>query len=213
MYIFVLFEYFFNEKMCIWLCIEFLIQQMVFYLQIVSYVDVFYFFCNVGDLLDVLECGEVCIDLVKELECQQCKFQLWVEVLGVDQECINELCYQLKQFFSILMVVLCIGQFLCEDCLIVLVCQCLSISGGCCSFDLLILYIWFYMLQVYCDEQVVSWFVSFDLLVQFLSLIFDFICNFVLFCKQISFNGFYQDNGEDVDLLCLCFDLVYQFYL
>lgn len=32
-------------------------------------VSVLMFFCIVFDLIDVLECGEVCIDLFKELEC------------------------------------------------------------------------------------------------------------------------------------------------
>ncbi len=73
-----------------WLRIEFLIQQMAFRPQIASHADARHFFRNAGDLLDVLERGEVRTDLVKELERQQRKLQSWAEVPGVDQERINE---------------------------------------------------------------------------------------------------------------------------
>ena len=67
----VLFEHPLNEKMRTWLRIEFLIQQMAFRPQIASHADALHFFRNAGDLLDVLERGEVRTDLVKELERQQ----------------------------------------------------------------------------------------------------------------------------------------------
>ena len=82
----VLFEHPLNEKMRTWLRIEFLIQQMAFRPQIASHADALHFFRNAGDLLDVLERGEVRTDLVKELERQQRKLQSWAEVPGVDQE-------------------------------------------------------------------------------------------------------------------------------
>lgn len=81
----VLFEHPLNEKMRTWLRIEFLIQQMAFHPQIASHADALHFFRNAGDLLDVLERGEVRTDLVKELERQQRKLQSWAEVPGVDQ--------------------------------------------------------------------------------------------------------------------------------
>ncbi len=170
------------------------------------------FFRNAGDLLDVLERGEVRTDLVKELERQQRKLQSWAEVPGVDQERINELRHQLKQSSSTLMAAPRIGQFLREDRLIALVRQRLSIPGGCCSFDLPTLHIWLHMPQAHRDEQVASWLASLDPLVQSLSLILDLIRNSALFRKQTSLNGFYQDNGEDADLLRLRLDLAHQLY-
>lgn len=55
----VLFEHPLNEKMRTWLRINFLIQQMAFRPQIASHADALHFFRNAGDLLDVLERGEV----------------------------------------------------------------------------------------------------------------------------------------------------------
>jgi cell division protein ZapD len=69
----VLFEHPLNEKMRTWLRIEFLIQQMAFHPMIASHADALHFFRNAGDLLDVLERGEVRTDLLKELERQQRK--------------------------------------------------------------------------------------------------------------------------------------------
>lgn len=208
----VLFEHPLNEKMRTWLRIEFLIQQMAFHPQIASHADALHFFRNAGDLLDVLERGEVRTDLVKELERQQRKLQSWAEVPGVDQERINELRHQLKQSSSTLMAAPRIGQFLREDRLIALVRQRLSIPGGCCSFDLPTLHIWLHMPQAHRDEQVASWLASLDPLVQSLSLILDLIRNSALFRKQTSLNVFYQDNGEDADLLRLRLDLAHQLY-
>ena len=131
---------------------------------------------------------------------------------GVDQERINELRHQLKQSSSTLMAAPRIGQFLREDRLIALVRQRLSIPGGCCSFDLPTLHIWLHMPQAHRDEQVASWLASLDPLVQSLSLILQLIRNSALFRKQTSLNGFYQDNGEDADLLRLRLDLAHQLY-
>ncbi len=55
----VLFEHPLNEKMRTWLRIEFLIQQMAFHPLIASHADALHFSVNAGDLLDVLERGEV----------------------------------------------------------------------------------------------------------------------------------------------------------
>ena len=76
------------------------------------------FFRNTGDLLDVLERGEVRTDLLKELERQQRKLQTWAEVPGVDQQRIEALRQQLKLSGSTLISAPRIGQFLREDRLI-----------------------------------------------------------------------------------------------
>jgi cell division protein ZapD len=119
---------------------------------------------------------------------------------------------QLKQCGSTLMSAPRIGQFLREDRLIALVRQRLSIPGGCCSFDLPTLHIWLHMPQAYRDEQVGVWLASLDPLTQSLVLILDLIRNSAPFRKQTSLNGFYQDNGEDADLLRLRLDLASQLY-
>lgn len=208
----VLFEHPLNEKMRTWLRIEFLVQQLSARLPIAESADALHFFRNAGDLLDVFERGEVRTELLKELERQQRKLQAWTEVPGVDQSRIDALRQQLKTAGSILISAPRMGQFLREDRLIALVRQRLSIPGGCCSFDLPTLHIWLHMPQAQRDAQVDSWLASLHPLTQALSLILDLIRNSAPFRKQTSLNGFYQDNGEDADLLRLQLPLGLQLY-
>ncbi|HCD1253869.1 TPA: cell division protein ZapD [Citrobacter amalonaticus] len=208
----VLFEHPLNEKMRTWLRIEFLIQQLSTRLPIAESSDALHFFRNAGDLLDVFERGEVRTELLKELERQQRKLQAWIEVPGVDQSRIDALRQQLKTAGSVLISAPRMGQFLREDRLIALVRQRLSIPGGCCSFDLPTLHIWLHMPQTQRDAQVDSWLASLNPLNQALTLILDLIRNSAPFRKQTSLNGFYQDNGEDADLLRLQLPLGLQLY-
>ncbi|MEB6379914.1 cell division protein ZapD [Leclercia adecarboxylata] len=208
----VLFEHPLNEKMRTWLRIEFLIQQLSGLLPVRDHTTALHFFRNVSDLLDVLERGEVRTELLKELERQQRKLQAWAEVPGVDNSRIDSLRQQLKNSSQVLMAAPRIGQFLREDRLVALVRQRLSIPGGCCSFDLPTLHIWLHMPQEQRDIQVQSWLNSLEPLNQALSLILDLIRNSAPFRKQTSLNGFYQDNGEDADLLRLHLSLAEQLY-
>lgn len=105
-----------------------------------------------------------------------------------------------------------VGQFLREDRLIALVRQRLSIPGGCCSFDLPTLHMWLHMPQTQRDAQVNIWLESLEPMHRTLSLILDLIRNSAPFRKQTSLNGFYQDNGDDADLLRLNLSLDVQLY-
>ncbi len=76
------------------------------------------FFRSLSDLLDVLECGEVRTEQLKELELQQQKLLTLVDVLGVDMPLIDQLRNQLKARASALMAAPRLGQALREDRLI-----------------------------------------------------------------------------------------------
>ncbi|MDU4224270.1 MAG: cell division protein ZapD [Enterobacter asburiae] len=158
----ILFEHPLNEKMRTWLRIEFLIQQLSQHLPVNDHATALHFFRNVGDLLDVIERGDVRTELLKELERQQRKLQAWTEVPGVDKSRIDALRQQLKSSSAILMAAPRVGQFLREDRLIGLVRQRLSIPGGCCSFDLPTLHMWLHMPQAQRDAQVNSWLANGD---------------------------------------------------
>ena len=208
----ILFEHPLNEKMRTWLRIEFLTEQLNANLPIRDHASALHFFRNVGDLLDVFESGDIRTELLKELERQQRKLNAWSEVEGVDLTRIDALRQQLKNSSSILMAAPRVGQFLREDRLIALVRQRLSIPGGCCSFDLPTLHIWLHSKQHQRDAQVDTWLESLAPLNQALSLILDLVRNSAQFRKQTSLNGFYQDNGEDADLLRLKLEITSQLY-
>lgn len=208
----ILFEHPLNEKMRTWLRIEFLNEQLNANLPIRDHASALHFFRNLGDLLDVFERGDIRTELLKELERQQRKLNAWTEVEGVDLSRIDALRQQLKNSSSILMAAPRIGQYLREDRLIALVRQRLSIPGGCCSFDLPTLHVWLHSKQHQRDALVESWLASLEPLNQALTLILDLVRNSAQFRKQTSLNGFYQDNGDDADLLRLKLDLVSQLY-
>lgn len=208
----ILFEHPLNEKMRTWLRIEFLIQQLEASLPINGTASALHFFRNIGDLLDVFERGEIRTDILKEVERQQRKLLSWSEVPGVDMQRIDLLRNQLKERGSVLMSAPRIGQLLREDRLIALVRQRLSIPGGCCNFDLPTLHIWLHLPQAQRDEQVSLWLASLQPLKQSLDLLLDIIRNSSPLRRQTSLNGFYQDNGDDTDLLRLQLDLAWQLY-
>ncbi|VYU27598.1 cell division protein ZapD [Metakosakonia massiliensis] len=208
----VLFEHPLNEKMRTWLRIEFLLQQLTVRLPINDHADALHFFRNAGELLDVFERGDIRTELLKELERQQRKLKAWAEVPGVDENRIEALRNQLKETGAMLINAPRIGQLLREDRLIGLVRQRLSIPGGCCSFDLPTLHVWLHLPQLQRDEQVNTWLESLAPLINTLTLILDLIRNAAPFRKQTSLNGFYQDNGEDADLIRLHLDLHSQLY-
>ncbi|MGB7803245.1 cell division protein ZapD [Buttiauxella sp.] len=208
----ILFEHPLNEKMRTWLRIEFLIQQLESSLPVDETSKALHFFRNVGDLLDVFERGEIRTDILKELERQQRKLLNWSEVPGVDMQLIDSLRSQLKERGSVLMAAPRLGQSLREDRLIALVRQRLSIPGGCCSFDLPTLHIWLYSPQEQRNTQINTWLATLQPLKQALDLLLEIIRNSAPFRKQTSLNGFYQDNGDDADLLRLQLSLSSQLY-
>ncbi|EKN4706573.1 cell division protein ZapD [Yersinia ruckeri] len=208
----VLFEHPLNEKMRTWLRIEFLLQQLENQRSLANIANALTFFRTASDLIDVLERGEVRTDLLKELERQQQKLQLWADVPGVDMRVIDKLREQLKQRASVLMSAPRIGQSLKEDRLISLVRQRLSIPGGCCSFDLPTLHIWLHLPQGQRDRHINTLLDTLTPLNQSLTIILDLIRQSGPLRSQISLNGFFQDNAEGADLLRLRISMEHQLY-
>lgn len=203
MHSYVLFEHPLNEKMRTWLRMEFLLKQIEAQLPVRDHASALNFFRNASDLLDVFERGEIRADILKELERQQRKLNSWLEVPGVDEQRIRHLGDRLRELGQRMMSAARPGQILREDKLVALVRQRLSIPGGCCSFDLPTLHIWLALPQHFRDEQVEYWMDSLAPIKEPLDMLLDLIRNAAPLRKQTSLNGFYQDNGEDADLLRL----------
>ncbi len=199
----ILFEHPLNEKMRTWLRIEFLLDQLQVSRMITSHQGALTFFRNTAELLDVFERGELRTEILKELERQQQKLRVWLDVPGVDKERVHELSDRLKTRATQLMSAPRIGQLLREDRLIALVRQRLSIPGGCCSFDLPTLHVWLHQAQTVRDSQVAIWLDSLSPLREALLLLLDLIRQSGVFRNQTSLNGFFQDNADGADLLRL----------
>ncbi|HEN3480602.1 TPA: cell division protein ZapD [Yersinia enterocolitica] len=208
----ILFEHPLNEKMRTWLRMEFLLQQLESQRTLDNIASALTFFRTASDLIDVLERGEVRTDLLKELERQQQKLQLWADMPGVDMSLVDSLRSQLKSRASVLMSAPRIGQSLKEDRLISVVRQRLSIPGGCCSFDLPTLHIWLHQPQEQRNQHIDKLLTSLTPLNQSLTIILNLIRQSGPLRAQISLNGFFQDNAEGADLLRLRLPLDPQLY-
>lgn len=203
MHAYVLFEHPLNEKMRTWLRMEFLLAQMEAQLPVRDHASALNFFRNASDLLDVFERGDIRTEILKELERQQHKLSTWAEVPGVDTHRLHELNAELRDLGAKMMSAPRPGLALREDKLLALVRQRLSIPGGCCSFDLPTLHIWLALDQYERDVQVERWMRTLTPIKQPLSMVLDLIRNAAPLRTQTSLNGFYQDTGEDADLLRL----------
>ncbi|MGL4858737.1 MAG: cell division protein ZapD [Enterobacteriaceae bacterium] len=207
-----LFEYPLNEKMRTWLRVEFLLQQLTQYRTLSNIATTLSFFKLTNELLDVLERGDIRSEILKEIERQQKKLQVWADAPNADKLRIEELQQQLKQKAEQLHKAPRLGQKLKEDKLISSVRQRLSIPGGCCSFDLPALHMWINSSRENRDQHVHAWMETFIPLEQALQEIMQLIRQSAPFRAQTSINGFFQDNSAGADLLRMNLDLTLQLY-
>ncbi|UDG80144.1 cell division protein ZapD [Candidatus Steffania adelgidicola] len=208
----VLFEYPLNEKIRIWLRLEFLLQQLYRHQILSKITNALMFFRTLSDLRDILERGDIRSEMLKELDRQQQKLLLWEGVPGVDGERISTLCCEFKRCATTLMAAPRLGQVLREDRLIGAVRQRLSIPGSGCSFDLPALHSWLHLPSQQRDAQVETWLQTLDPLNSALNRILDIMRHSEPFRNKMSLNGFYQDNAEDGDLLRLRIPVEPQLY-
>lgn len=208
----ILFEHPLNEKMRMWLRVEFLLQQLHCQKNLHEMATALAFFRTIADLLDVFERGDVRTELLKELERQRQKLLQWAAMPGVDMPVLNQLRNQLKAHSLALISAPRMGQILREDRLINLVRQRLNVPGGCCSFDLPTLHMWMHFSQHQRDADVAAWVQMFEPLHQALASVLNLVRESGIFRRQISLNGFFQDSAEGADLLRLRINLNYQLY-
>lgn len=208
----ILFEYPLNEKIRTWLRVEFLLQQFYQLQTLSDIVTTLAFFKLTNELLDVLERGDIRSELLKELERQQRKLQMWSEAPAADQQLIRQLQEEFRLKAERLYQAPRLGQRMREDKLISSVRQRLSIPGGCCSFDLPALHMWTRMIQEGKDQQVNTWLETLTPLNDALQSVLQLIRQAAPFQSQISVNGFFQDNTPGADLLRMNLDLSLQLY-
>ena len=208
----VLFEYPLNEKTRTWLRLEALLQQLHENHSWSDTGSALAFFRAIVDLLDVLERGDIRTELLKELERQQQKLLQWSDVPGVDHDRIHALRQRLKQLAAVLMSAPRMGQFLREDKLISMVRQRLSITGGCCSFDVPTLHLWLHQPQSQKQQVIDTWLHSLAPLKNSLDQVLELIRHSGAFRAQTSLNGFFQDNAVDADLIRLQLAIEHQLY-
>lgn len=196
----IVFEHPLNEKMRIWLRIEFLLKQ-IDQNKMFDQNNALLFFHSLGELLEITERNDIRGELIKELDVQKQKLTSWIGVQGVDSTLLRSLLDRLSQLSVELNTNPRIGLDLKEDKFISSIRQRLMIPGGCCSFDLPLFHLWLSLPQAERDGQVQRWISHFSSVHDTLTLCMQLIRQLGTFRRLECLNHFYQDNSEDAELL------------
>ncbi|KFA58604.1 hypothetical protein A9G34_09935 [Gilliamella sp. Choc4-2] len=196
----IIFEHPLNEKMRIWLRIEFLLQQINMHCHF-NQNNALLFFHALSELLEIIERNDVKGDLIKEIESQKQKLNAWINIDGVDQELLNGLLSKLESFLIRFNTISRLGQPLKDDRFIMAIRQRLMIPGGCCSFDIPSFYLWLKLSQEKRDAQVKNWLENLSLLDESLTSCMQLIRQLGEFKKFNYSNNFFQETNGDVNLI------------
>ncbi|WP_392565657.1 cell division protein ZapD [Utexia brackfieldae] len=196
----IVFEHPLNEKMRIWLRIEFLLKQ-IYKHKIFDQHNALLFFHSLGELLEIIERNDIRGELLKELDIQKQKLTAWVHVDGVDTALLRSLLDRLSSLSVELNTNPRIGLALKEDKFISSIRQRLMIPGGCCSFDLPLFHLWLSLPQAERDTQVMNWIGHISSVNDILTICIQLIRQLGLFRQCQCLNNFYQNNNEDAELL------------
>ncbi len=196
----VIFEHPLNEKMRIWLRLEFLIKQLLHNKNFEAN-NALFFFHLLDELLEIIERNDIRSDLLKNIEEQKQKLSIWLDVPGVDKPLLDDLLIKLNTFIHELNFNPKLGQDLKEDRFISSIRKRITIPGGCCSFDLPFFHLWLQQPQTIREEQIDQWLQSLSTLFQTISLCMQLIRQSSHFEQLSCTNHFYQNSQDDICLL------------
>ncbi len=196
----VIFEHPLNEKMRIWLRLEFLIKQLLHNKNFEAN-NALFFFHLLDELLEIIERNDIRSDLLKNIEEQKQKLSIWLDVPGVDKPLLDDLLIKLNTFIHELNFNPKLGQDLKEDRFISSIRKRITIPGGCCSFDLPFFHLWLQQPQTIREEQIDQWLQNLSTLFQTISLCMQLIRQSSHFEQLSCTNHFYQNSQDDISLL------------
>jgi cell division protein ZapD len=203
----IIFEYPLNEKMRLWLRLEYLLQHLFNNHPFVGNSQLLFFLQMLSSLLDILERNDSRSDLLKSLEIQQQKLTQWANLPGVDMLRLNQLQQQLTSCQSELLAASRLGQALREDPLLSAIRQRLITPGNGYSFDLPMLHCWLYQRsENHHEQQITAWLATLAPLQRALKLYLSLLRQAVPFRQQQATQGFYKNKTEMGILLRLQLD-------
>ncbi|HIF9239557.1 TPA: cell division protein ZapD [Photobacterium damselae] len=197
------FEHPLNEKVRIYLRLEFLLHQMTHSCQLHDPWQHQIFFRALFELLEILDQVQVKADLAKDLEKQRNKFKNWLNLDGVDQQALQNVIDEMEQIQRKLLASCRLGQELRDDRFLSGIKQRFSIPGGSCSFDLPTLHHWLHLPLERRQQDLKQWLGHLSCLSQALNLWLRLIRDSSQYKPQVSRNGFFQYDTSDANLLRL----------
>ncbi|MGR5128728.1 cell division protein ZapD [Photobacterium swingsii] len=195
------FEHPLNEKVRIYLRLEYLIRQMQSSCQKTDHWQHQIFFRALFDLLEILEQIQLKAELAKDLTQQASQLKRWLDVPGVDQQALLDLLDKLELMQRQLMTASRLGQELRNDRFLCGIKQRFSIPGGSCCFDLPALHHWLHLPLVHKQSDMTNWLEAISEITNALQLWLRLTREQGQFQAQVARGGFFQHDTDDACLL------------
>ncbi|MFC0180852.1 cell division protein ZapD [Thorsellia kenyensis] len=208
----IIFEHPLTEKMRTWLRLEYLFKSINCSKEIDSESMAINHLRSLIEISEVLERGDIKVDLYKDLDRFQAKFSFWSQAADVDQNVISNWQNKLKSLSEGIKQAGRFNTHLQNDKLLNVVRQRIAIPGGCCNFDLPTFHVWLHLPKYRQQEIINDWFRPLEILYEVIATINDLTRNMGQLKQVVAKKGFFQDVAEDKELLRLHLstqDLIY----
>lgn len=197
----IIFEHPLTEKMRTWLRLENLLNT-IFEVRAANTAPMaLSLLRSLIELSEVLERGDIKVDLYKDLDRLLGRFAIWAESPEVDHAIIKSWQDKLSQLANDVKQVARFNLHLQNDKLLNTIRQRLSIPGGCCSFDLPTLHVWLNLPKETQDEIIEGWIAPLYVLKESISTIISLTRNTGAHQSVVAKKGFFQDIAENKELL------------
>ncbi len=151
------FEHPLNEKVRIYLRLEYLLRQMTHASQLNDQWQHQIFFRALFDLLEILDQIQLKSELAKDLDKQRTKLKSWLNIEGVDQSALLAILDNMDLAHHQLITAKRLGQEIREDRFLSGIKQRFSIPGGSCCFDLPTLHHWLHLPLAHKQNDMTNW--------------------------------------------------------
>ncbi|MGF1731998.1 cell division protein ZapD [Photobacterium kasasachensis] len=197
------FEHPLNEKVRIYLRLEYLIRQMTHASQLNDQWQHQIFFRALFDLLEILDQIQLKSELAKDLDKQRTKLKSWLNIDGVDQSALLAILDNIDLAHHQLITASRLGQEIREDRFLSGIKQRFSIPGGSCCFDLPALHHWLHLPLAHKQNDMANWLKQLAELTEALNLWLRLTRDSGQYQPQIARGGFFQHDADDASLLRL----------
>lgn len=197
----IIFEHPLTEKMRTWLRLEYLLKTIFETRLIETEPLAINHLKALIEISEVLERGDIKVDLYKDLDKLLAKFAIWADLPDVDQGAVKKWQDKLNHLSNDIKQVARFNTHLQNDKLLNCIRQRISIPGGYCNFDLPTLHVWLNLPKQAQYDCVAEWTNPLSLLNETISTIVSLTRHTGEMKQAFAKNGFYQDITENKELL------------
>ena len=200
------YEFPLNEKSRTYLRFNSLFEQLDANREVSQTAQALAFFKALFDFIELSERCDIRSDLMKDLENQRQKIELWRQLPEVDHTKLDELQQELTELIYQLPRSIRAGTRFKEDKFLCAIRQRFSIPGGLCPFDAPILHHWLGLSLGERQAATTQWFSELQLLRQANMRLLQLWRESSHFEPQLARNGFFQESADGAELIRLRID-------